>query len=215
MAGARELAHVDPDLGDHGLSGGRAEPRHLLQPLDNVVKGRKGGLNAGVEGCNAVLQLLNRPQMLTEEEPMMLPVRVRSRSAWIAGGGTKFDRIRPCANRSASQVASFTSLLRPGTFFTCTAFARISVNRPSRMCQAGFQYTPVASIATCVHPALSSHSASANNPCVVVGKRRTSRSTFRLLIKAQTGHHLHLVHVETRAPLMQRLHRHLPRARPA
>src|SRR5262249_17292644 len=40
-----------------------------------------------------------------------------------------------------------------------------------------------ASIATCVHPALSSHSASANNPCVVVGKRRTSRSTLRLLIR--------------------------------
>src|SRR5262249_38621698 len=45
------------------------------------------------------------------------------------------------------------------------------------------QYTPVASIATCVHPALSNHSASANNPCVVVGKRRTSRSTLRLLIR--------------------------------
>ena len=26
----------------------------------------------GVEGCNAVLQLLDRPQMLTEQEPMML-----------------------------------------------------------------------------------------------------------------------------------------------
>src|SRR5215510_14116921 len=51
------------------------------------------------------------------------------------------------------------------------------------MCQTGFQYTPVASIATCVHPALSNHSASANNPCVVVGKRRTSRSTLRLLIR--------------------------------
>src|SRR6516165_4834112 len=109
-------------------------------------------------------------------------VRVRSRNSWIAGGGTKLDWIRPCANRSASQVASFTSLLRPGTFFTCAAFARISANRPSRMCQTGFQYTPVASIATCLHPALSNHSASANNPCVVVGKRRTSRSTLRLLI---------------------------------
>jgi hypothetical protein len=59
-------------------------------------------------------------------------------------------------------------------FVTCAAFAKISTKCPSRMCQTGFQYTPVASIATCVHPALSSHSASANNPCVVVGKRRTS-----------------------------------------
>ena len=61
MAGARELTHVDPDLGDHGLNGGRTKPRHLLQPLHNVVKGRQRGLNAGVEGCDAVLQLLNRP----------------------------------------------------------------------------------------------------------------------------------------------------------
>src|SRR5262249_3274991 len=37
--------------------------------------------------------------------------------------------------------------------------------------------------ATCLHPELSNHSASANNPCVVVGKRRTSRSTLRLLIR--------------------------------
>src|SRR4029079_15176468 len=57
-------------------------------------------------------------------------------------------------------------------------------------CKPPFQNVPerlpvhaVASIATSVHPALSSHSASANNPCVVVGKRRTSRSTFRLLIR--------------------------------
>src|SRR4029450_4171822 len=73
MAGARELAHVDPDLGDHGLDGARTKPRPLIQTLDNVMKGQKRSLNAGVEGCNAVLQLLNRPQMLTEQEPMMLP----------------------------------------------------------------------------------------------------------------------------------------------
>src|SRR5262249_35581744 len=46
---------------DGRLNGGRTKPRHLLQPLDNVRKGRKRGLNAGVEGCDAVLQLLNRP----------------------------------------------------------------------------------------------------------------------------------------------------------
>ena len=71
MARGRELTHIGPDLGDHGLNGGPTKPRHLLQPLDDVLKGRKRGLNAGIEGCNAVLQLLNRPQMLTEQEPMM------------------------------------------------------------------------------------------------------------------------------------------------
>ena len=50
-----ERAHVGSDLSDHGLGGGRTKPRHLLQPLDDVMKGRQRGLNAGVEGCNAVL----------------------------------------------------------------------------------------------------------------------------------------------------------------
>jgi hypothetical protein len=68
-----ERAHVGSDLGDHGLGGGRTKPRHLLQPLDDVMKGRQRGFNAGVEDCNAVLHLLNRPQMLTEQEQMMLP----------------------------------------------------------------------------------------------------------------------------------------------
>src|SRR5215813_15222969 len=68
-----ERAHVGSDLSDHGLGGGRSKPRHLLQPLDDVMKGRQRALNAGIEGCDAVFQLLNRPQMLTEQEPMMLP----------------------------------------------------------------------------------------------------------------------------------------------
>src|SRR5262249_741678 len=68
-----ERAHVGSDLSDHGLGGGRSKPRPLLQPLDDVMKGRQRALNAGIEGCDAVFQLLNRPQMLTEQEPMMLP----------------------------------------------------------------------------------------------------------------------------------------------
>jgi hypothetical protein len=43
------------------------------------------------------------------------------------------------------------------------------------MCQTGFQDTPVASMATIVHRAASSHAASSSNPRVVVGNRRTSR----------------------------------------
>src|SRR5262249_55329274 len=61
MAGARELTHVDPDLGDHGLNGGRQTHPRPLPPVDRVEEGRKRGLNAGVEGCDAVPQLLNRP----------------------------------------------------------------------------------------------------------------------------------------------------------
>src|SRR5262249_61646134 len=101
----------------------------------------------------------------------------------------KFNGISLCGTWPSSHIASFTSLLRPGTFFTCVAFARMSAKRLSRTCQTGFQYTPVASIATCVHPALSSHSASANNSCVVVGKPRTCRSTFCFCTSVNVAEH--------------------------
>jgi len=41
------------------------------------------------------------------------------------------------------------------------------------MCHTGFQYTPVASIATCVQPASASHVDSSNRLAVVVPKLRT------------------------------------------
>ncbi len=103
-----------------------------------------------------------------------LRVRISARRSWIGVGGTKLPRMRPCANRSAIQVASFTSVLRPGTFLMCAAFARTSWNFSSRMCQTGFQYTPVASIATCVHASVSSHADNSSRPVVVVSNVRTS-----------------------------------------
>ena len=110
-----------------------------------------------------------------------LRVRVRSRNSWIGAGGTKLPRISPCANRSAIQAASFRSLLRPGTFRMCCALASTSVNdaSSSRTCHTGFQYTPVASIATCVQPASVSQAASASRPAVVVANSRCSVVTFR------------------------------------
>ena len=52
----------------------------------------------------------------------------------------------------------------------CCALASTSVNddSSSRMCHTGFQYTPVASIATCVQPASVSQAASSSRPAVVV-----------------------------------------------
>jgi hypothetical protein len=39
-----------------------------------------------------------------------------------------------------SHIASLTSVLRPGTFFTCAAFANTNLNSPSsKMCHTGFQ----------------------------------------------------------------------------
>ena len=44
------------------------------------------------------------------------------------------------AKRSASHSASLTSVLRPGTFFTWAAFAKINSNLPpAKMCHTGFQ----------------------------------------------------------------------------
>ncbi len=53
---------------------------------------------------------------------------------------------------SAVHSASFTSVLRPGTFLMCRALTRISFNEPSRMFQIGFQNTPVDSIAAASTP---------------------------------------------------------------
>ena len=103
-----------------------------------------------------------------------LRVRVRSRSSWIGAGGTKLLRIRPCASRSAIQVASLTSLLRPGIWRRCIALASTSSNWPSRTCQTGFQKTPVDSIATWVIPRPASQSARASSSRVVVPNVRTS-----------------------------------------
>src|SRR5262245_15241662 len=103
-----------------------------------------------------------------------LRVRSSPRSSWIAGSGTKLARTSPCANNSDSHLASFTSVLRPGTFFTCAAFARTS-SKPlsASTCHTGFQYTPVASIATCVQPFCSSHSPNSMRPAIVVANVRT------------------------------------------
>src|ERR1700722_1130005 len=75
-------------------------------------------------------------------------VRVKSRNSWIGTGGRKLARISPCVSRSAIRVASFTSVLRPRTLRMCRALASTSSNCSSSKCHTGFQYTPVASIAT-------------------------------------------------------------------
>jgi Double zinc ribbon len=51
-------------------------------------------------------------------------------------------------SEQVSQVASFTSLFRPGMLRMCMALARTSSKWPSRTCHTGFQYTPLDSMAT-------------------------------------------------------------------
>jgi hypothetical protein len=127
-----------------------------------------------------------------------LRVRVRSRSAWIAIGGTKLARMRPCASRSASQVASFTSVLRPGTFLTCIALASTSSNASARTAQTGFQYTPVAVAGEPARQALQ------------LRRRRAERLDEALdalaVDHAGAGHDAVAVHVDAGAALMQDFH---------
>jgi hypothetical protein len=85
--------------------------------------------------------------------------------------------MRPCASRSAIHVASLTSVLRPGTFLMCIAFASTSSKLPSSTCHTGFQYTPVASMATWVTPCSVSHSDNAMSSFVVAPNVRTSCAT--------------------------------------
>src|SRR5215212_1830087 len=61
-----------------------------------------------------------------------LRARARSRSACSGIAGTKLGRMRPWASRSASHVASFTSVLRPGTAFTWWALASTSSKSPAK-----------------------------------------------------------------------------------
>src|SRR3982751_6619895 len=106
-----------------------------------------------------------------------LRARVRSRRACSGIAGTKLGRMRPWASRSASHVASFTSVLRPGTALTWWALASTSSKSPAKTAQTGFQYTPVASIAMHVTPWPVSHSESRSSSVVVVPKVSTKRTT--------------------------------------
>src|SRR5437899_2193143 len=95
-------------------------------------------------------------------------------ASWIGSGGTKLLRMRPWARRSAIQVASLTSLLRPGMLRLCIALARTSSKWPSSTCHTGFQYTPVDSMATWVQPCVASQSLSASSSGVVEPNVRTA-----------------------------------------
>jgi hypothetical protein len=82
-----------------------------------------------------------------------LRYRVNSRIAAICGGGMKLPRSSPHSVNSASHIASRASLLRPGTFLTCRALTSSTSSGRSashRAWNTGFQYTPVASMVTCV-----------------------------------------------------------------
>lgn len=86
----------------------------------------------------------------------------------------KLARNNPCCNSSAIHCASLTSVLRPGTALICWALTSSTSKWASRMLKTGFQYSPVLSMATCVHLASNNQSESASKSRVMVLKLRTS-----------------------------------------
>ena len=67
------------------------------------------------------------------------------------------------------------SVFSPGMFFTNAAFANVNSNRPAKMAQIGFQYTPVDSITTERTPSCSNQSANSNKLAVMVPNSRFFR----------------------------------------
>jgi hypothetical protein len=140
--------------------------------------------------------------------------RSRARIAWVIASGTKLGRTSPWASRSASQAASATSVLRPGTFFTCAALARISTRSPSdSTCQTGLQYTQVGAEVHAAradgHEGHEAGDAEHGEGGEVQGQRPSERIVLRPAehgaaqhaagggAGAERGHHLELAAVQT------------------
>ena len=100
--------------------------------------------------------------------------RVGPRDSRWARSGTELAVSSPCRGRSAIQALSCTSAFRPGTRFRCCAFAGSGSKLPPRRPQIGSQCTPVPAIATWVHPAAASRSASSSSSSVIVPDVRTA-----------------------------------------
>ena len=142
-----------------------------------------------------------------------LRYRVRFRSVRIGLGGTKLAFNSPASSSWHSHCASLTSVLRPGTALTWRALTSSSSKSSSRIAQTGFQYTPVASIATCVTPSAFSQSRSANRPCTVVCELRDVLGQLALLPHPHAGRHRRLVHVQRARALNDPLHHEPPSIR--
>ena len=73
MIRARKLAHVGANLGDDGFGRRPGEARNLLQPFDGTTKGSQRSLDPRVEFPNGGFDLLDRLQVLADQEPVMIP----------------------------------------------------------------------------------------------------------------------------------------------
>lgn len=136
VAELAKCIRTDLDCADICLATGNALSRHTGYDANvtraflehrspghaHDVAGDRGQLDAGV------LQQLLKPLHTSRPRSRVIAVlaRVRSRSWRIGSGGTNDPRTKPCAPSWASQVASATSLLRPGSVLTWRALPSIT-----------------------------------------------------------------------------------------
>jgi hypothetical protein len=106
-------------------------------------------------------------------------------------------------------VASFMSLLRPGTLRMCMALARTRVKCSSSTCHTGFQYTPVDSIALWVTCARATIRRGVINSPVVVPKLLLPANEA-MFYEAHACDDELLVHVQSCTPRIHHLHRDHP-----
>src|SRR3989337_2843020 len=99
---------------------------------------------------------------------------VKSLNCLMCLGGIQLPCIKPFLNNLHNHSLSATSVFRPGTFFICLAFARITSTSFSKLLYTGLQYIPVLSMATCVTPSLFSQSRNSSIPSVIVEYARIS-----------------------------------------
>ena len=67
----RKPAHIDADLRDDHVRGRRADSWDSHQVLARGAKGLDRRLDLPLERRNRLLQVLNHPEMLAEQKPMM------------------------------------------------------------------------------------------------------------------------------------------------
>src|SRR5271167_4150102 len=130
---------LDPPIGKIGQPFGIALAGN--QRLDHRATGKPDDVRDDrVELDVGILQRLLKVLDMAASFANQLLAGAQQAAQFLGLGGTKLPRIRPWAIRSASQVASLTSVLCPRTFLTCPAFASTNAKSPSlKTCQTGLQ----------------------------------------------------------------------------
>src|SRR5215471_14968376 len=125
---------LDPSVGEFG------QFERVSHPLDHRLDHPPAADAEDVADHRVELDVGLFQGLLDPLDLAGLLARNSERNSWISRSGTKLALISPQLTKSAIHVASFMSVLRPGTFLMCAALATISSNLPSlRMFHTGFQ----------------------------------------------------------------------------